>query len=95
MKSYAQDGGECFRKWHATRLKNLLRLSGEPPKDLCIDQIHITVCCRYVQSLLSNRGVRKYLSKYHAVQLRTLECLVEEFERTSGIGSIDNSAPIR
>lgn len=81
MKSFDQDGGECYRKWHQTRLAHLLRLSGEPPQHLCVDELNLTVCCRYAQSLMRNARVNRYLGKYHPQELRQLKNLVEEFER--------------
>lgn len=81
MKSFDQDGGECYRKWHQTRLANLLHLSGEPPQDLCVDELNLTVCCRYAESLMRNARVNRYLGKYHPQELRQLKNLVEEFER--------------
>jgi len=80
MKSFDQDGGECYRKWHQTRLANLLRLSGKPPLNLCIDELNLTVCCRYAESLLRNTRINKYLGKYHPGELLQLKNLVEEFD---------------
>ena len=54
MKSIEQDGGECRGKWCRTRRVTLLRISGDPPKTLCMDELNLTVCCRYVESLLEN-----------------------------------------
>jgi len=90
MKSHEQDGGECFRKWHRTRKANLLRLSGEPPKTLCVDQLNLTVCCRYAESLLMNDRIRRYLLKHHAEELAQMEDLVAEISLTgagSGLGA--------
>lgn len=80
MKSFDQDGGECYRKWHQTRLVHLLGLSGEPPQNLCIDELKLTVCCRYAESLMRNARISRYLGKYHPQELRQLKILVEEFE---------------
>ncbi len=81
MRSFDQDGGKCYRKWHQTRLTHLLRLSGEPPQNLCVDELNLTVCCRYAQSLMRNARVNKYLGKYQPEELRQLKTLVVEFER--------------
>lgn len=81
MKSLHQDTGESNRKWHRTRLANLLRLSGEPPKSPCIDELNLTVCCRYGELLMRNARINRYLSKYHSEELRQLKNLVEEFRR--------------
>lgn len=80
-KTIQQDGGEWLGKWHRTRLANLLRLSGEPPKNLCLDELNLTVCCRYAESLLKNPRVKKYLMKHHPKELSDLETLLVEFER--------------
>lgn len=79
MRSFEQDGGECQRKWHRTRRANLLLLSGEPPKTLCIDQLNLTVCCRYTESLVKNSRINRYLAKHHPSELRNLENLLSEF----------------
>jgi hypothetical protein len=81
MRSIDQDGGETNRKWHRTRLANLLRLSGEPPLNLCIDELSLTVCCRYAESLMRNTRITKYLSKYHPEELEQLQNLVEQFQK--------------
>lgn len=79
MRSTDLDGGECWRKWYRTRRANLMKLSGVPPKNLCIDQLNATVCSRYVESLLEKARIQRYLAKYHARDLRKLESLVKEF----------------
>lgn len=81
MKSFDQDGGKCYSKWHRTRLAHLLRLSGQPPQNLCIDELNLTVCWRYAESLMRNVRINRYLSKYHPEELRQLQSLAEEFER--------------
>jgi len=81
MKSFEQDGGECQRKWHRTRRANLLRLSGEPPQTLCIDQLNLTVCCRYAESLVANSRINRYLAKHHPSELRRLQNLLGKFEK--------------
>ena len=80
MKSAAEDGGECWGKWYRTRRANLFRLSGEPPKNLCIDQLNLTICCRYAESLVGNARVHRYLAKHHPGELRKLHELLSEFE---------------
>ena len=81
MKSVEQDRGECLRNWHRTRLERLQRFSGEPPKNLCFDELNLTICCRYAESLMRNARVYRYLGRYHPQELRQLKSLVEEFER--------------
>lgn len=80
MKSLNQDRGECYRKWHQTRLATLLRLSGKPPQNLCTDELNLTVCCRYAEMLMRNTRINKYLAKYHPEELRQLGDLLKEFE---------------
>lgn len=80
-KTIQEDGGNWLRRWHRTRLANLVRLSGEPPKNLCLDQLNLTVCCRYAETLLKNARIKRYLLKRHPKQLRKLEMLLAEFER--------------
>jgi len=81
MKSFEQDGGECQRKWIRTRRANLLRLSGEPPATLCIDELNLTVCCRYAESLIKNSRINRYLGKHHLRELRKLQNLLSELEK--------------
>jgi hypothetical protein len=61
MRAIDEDGGESQRQWHRGRRENLLALTGELPKDLCRDEIMLTICCRYAESLLKNPRVNKYL----------------------------------
>jgi hypothetical protein len=65
----------------------LMKLSGIPPKNLCIDQLNVTVCCRYVDSLLKKPRIKRYLAKYHARDLHRLERLVKEFEEVCGVAN--------
>jgi len=81
MKSIEQDRGQCLTNWHRGRLEHLLRLSGEPPENLCIDELNLTICCRYAESLMRNTRINRYLCKYHAEELCQLKSLIEEFER--------------
>lgn len=82
MKSRKQDGGECWRRWYKTREANLLRLSGKPPKILGLNQLNLTVCCRYGELLLKNGRINRYLAKHHPAELGTLRDLSAEFEKT-------------
>jgi hypothetical protein len=81
MKSAREDGGECWRQWYRTRKANLLHLSGEPPANLFINQLNLTVCCRYSESLVKSFRISRYLSKHHPSELRELRELLVEFER--------------
>jgi hypothetical protein len=85
MKTIKEDGGECLERWHSTRQANLLRLSGEPLKTLCMDQVNVATCCRYVESLLENPRINRYLAKHHSANLNRLQELLEEFEQTCQI----------
>jgi|SRR5581483_4917712 len=81
MKSFAEDGGVCQREWHRTRRRNLLKLTGDLPQNLCLDEIKLTICCRYAESLLKNLRVKKYLLKHHTAELQQLQKLLSEFEK--------------
>jgi len=81
MKSVNEDGGECRRQWYQTRRATLLRLSGPPPQNLCADLLQLTIGCRYVEWLLKNPRVLRYLRKNHAVELRQIETILVDFER--------------
>lgn len=80
MKSFAQDGGACHRQWHRTRREHLLQLTGELPINLCLDEITLTICCRYAESLFRNPHVKKYMAREHPNELRNLERILAEFE---------------
>src|SRR5258706_15618137 len=80
MKSRKDDGGACWKQWYRTRRANLLRLSGELPMNLCIDQLNLTICCRYAGSLLKNARITRYLAKYHPAELHALRYLVGKFD---------------
>jgi len=80
MKSPARDGGVCRRQWHRTRREHLLQLTGELPTNLCLDEITLTICCRYAESLLKNPQVKKYMAREHPNELRKLERILGEFE---------------
>lgn len=81
MKSASEDGGACWRKWYRTHSANLLRLSGPLQEHLRADQLKLTILCRYVDGLLQNRRILRYLSKYHSTELRQLQGVLAEFER--------------
>jgi hypothetical protein len=81
MKSFSEDGGACQKQWHRTRRKHLLEVTGALPENLCADEITLTICCRYGESLLKNPRVKKYLAKQHPNELRNLEQLWADFER--------------
>lgn len=85
MISRKQDEGACWKQWYRTREAHLLLLSGEPPRNLCADQLNLTVCCRYAESLIKNSRINRYLAKYHPKAFRELQMLVDEFERVSEV----------
>jgi hypothetical protein len=84
-KTAEQDGGEWLRKWHNTRITNLQRISGATPENLCIDELNLTICCRYVETLLRNPSVKKYLSRYHPKQLLQIEDVIVALKSRSNL----------
>lgn len=82
MKSVKQDGGESRRKWYQTRQQHLTGISGQFPRDLCANELELTVFCRYAESLLLNQRVNRFLIRNHASELRSLENLLERFAAT-------------
>jgi hypothetical protein len=50
-----------------------------------MDQLNVTICCRYVESLLQNPRISRYLAKHHPEDVRELKTLLDEFERTCQI----------
>jgi hypothetical protein len=50
----------------------------EVPDSYCLDLINVIVCCRYVESLLANPRVKRYLARYHPEQLIEMEKLLLE-----------------
>ncbi len=83
MISRKQDDGACWERWYRARDARLLALSGEPPKALCADQLKLTVCCRYADSLMKSARINRYLTKYHSKALRELQVILDEFESVS------------
>ena len=60
-----------------------MRLSGEPPKNLCTDQLNLIVCCRYAETLVQHSRINRYLAKHHSKELDELQNLLTEFEKIS------------
>lgn len=58
-----------------SRMQNYLK---EVPDTYCLDLINVTVCARYVESLLENPRVKRYIAKYHPEQLIEMEKLLLE-----------------
>jgi hypothetical protein len=83
MISRKQDAGVCWERWYRARDARLLALSGKPPRTLCEDQLNLTVCCRYAESLMKNARINRYLVKYHPKAFRELQVIVDEFESMS------------
>jgi hypothetical protein len=52
-----------------------------------MDQLNVTICCRYVESLLQNPRISRYLAKHHSEDVRELKALLDEFEQTCQITS--------
>jgi hypothetical protein len=93
MKSAKDDAGAAWAKWYRTRRAHLLCLSGEPPKHLFADELTLTICCRYAQWLLRSQRILRFLNKYHLSELRRLQTLLVEFEKTCGVASALNQPP--
>ena len=88
-KCVAQDGGDSRRKRRQKQKASLLHAG--PPKTLALDQLILTICCRYANSLLANAKVKEYLGKHHSLQLADLETLIEQCEqcvKQEGIRSV-------
>lgn len=70
---------------------NVSGLSFKAPKTLALDQLTLTICCRYADSLLANRKIKGYLAKHHSSQFADLENSIEECEqcvKQEGIHSV-------
>lgn len=80
MVSRKDDGGACWRRWYKTRKVHLLAISGDLPKNLCMEQLRLTVYCRYAESLLANPRIGRYVAKHHPSELQTLRTLSAEFK---------------
>ena len=80
MKSVKQDGGELWRKWHRTRQEHLKHISGHFPRDLCAQELEMTVFCRYAEVLLRNQRINRFLSRNHATELLSLRNWLDRFE---------------
>ena len=78
MISNKKDGGQCWDHWYQTRKANLLKITGALPLDLCAQELTLTSCCRYAESLLANPRIRRYLDKHHAPELRLLLVLLAQ-----------------
>lgn len=90
-KFVTQDGGDSRCQWRQKQKTSLLRLSSEPPKTLALDQLTLTICCRYANSLLANAKIKGYLAKHHPLQFAGIEKLIEECEqcvKQEGIHSV-------
>jgi hypothetical protein len=82
MVSRKHDRGASWMRWYRTRKSHLLEISGEPPKHLCRDQLNLTICCRYSETLFANERVLRYLNKYHPVRLSKLRGVLGEYKET-------------
>jgi hypothetical protein len=90
-KLLTQDAGASHRKRDRTQKASSLRLLSGPSKTLALDQLTLTICCRYAISLLANAKIKDYLAKHHSLQLADLEKLIEECEqcvKQEGIHSV-------
>lgn len=82
MKPFERDGDERLQKWARTRKAKLARILRGVPQTFALDLLNLTVCWRYAESLLKNSHVKKYLMKYHPVELSELETLLVDLEET-------------
>jgi hypothetical protein len=48
----------------------------EVPDTYCLDLINLTVCRRYLESLLANARIKRYIARYHPEQLIEMEKLL-------------------
>jgi hypothetical protein len=80
VKPFKRDA-EIWRKAWRTRNANLARIIRGVPQTLTFDLLTLAVCCRYVESLLKNPRVKKYVMKHYPEEVRDLETLLAEFER--------------
>jgi hypothetical protein len=78
VKPIERDDNERRRKWRRNRKAKLARIMRGVPQTLAIDLLTLTVCSRYAESLLKNPHVKKYLMKYHPLELSDLERLLPE-----------------
>lgn len=49
------------------------------PEGFAADLLHLTLCCRYIEALIHQPRVKRYVSKYHPATLTKLEALLSEF----------------
>jgi hypothetical protein len=80
VKSFERDNSQRRRKWLRTRKTKLARIMRRVPQTLAVDLLTLTACWRYAESLLKNPHVKKYLMKYHPVELSGLETLLAELK---------------
>jgi hypothetical protein len=86
-----QGGRASHRKGDRMQNASSSRLVSGPSKTLALDQLTLTICCRYANSLLANPKIKAYLAKHHALQSADLEKLIEECEqcvKQEGIHSV-------
>ena len=68
------------QKSKRTRTAKMEAYLKQVPETLSLDLIHVTVCCRYTESLLANPRIKRYLAKYHPERLVEMQNLVAEIE---------------
>lgn len=83
MRSSKQDGGQCWDQWYETRKANLLKISGPLPKKLCNQELNLTSCCRYAETLVANPKVARYFRKHHAKELQHLLLIIAKHNEDS------------
>jgi hypothetical protein len=90
-KFLTQDGSDSHREPDRKQKADSLRLPSRPPNALALDQLILTICCRYANSLLANPKIKEYVAKHHSLELADLKKLIEECEqcvKQEGIHSV-------
>jgi len=84
-KSINQNGRNRVEASHPARRPHCFRISDQRLKTLCFNQLNVTICCRYIESLVKAPRIKRYLAKHHPAELGSLQSLLAEFEQTCQI----------
>jgi hypothetical protein len=82
-----------FRQLRRGHLKPLSTHSRAPKENYGNSALSCTVAVRYLEALLGNANVNRYLRKYHKQVLQDFGCVVEEL-RSSTLGPKATDLPI-
>jgi hypothetical protein len=77
------DFDATVRKWQRTRKAKMQSYLNRVPETLCLDLIHVNLSCRYMESLLTNQRIKRYLAKHHLSELTEMQNLLAEIEGIS------------